>query len=170
MGLPEHHLTTGERVIHSFHPHWKRLVVPFLALLLVVAASSLAFLYIPTDYEYVRFAWLAVAVVSVVALILWSFIPYLRWKTTSYTLSTHRFNISTGILNKSTDDIPLAKVNSVSSDQTFVERLLRCGTLVVESASDKGEIVLRDIPRIQTVRAELFRLVEDASDGEIDGK
>ncbi|GII61315.1 membrane protein [Sphaerisporangium krabiense] len=170
MGLPEHHLTTGERVIHSFHPHWKRLVVPFLALLLVVAASSLAFLYIPTDYEYVRFAWLAVAVVSVVALTLWSFIPYLRWKTTSYTLSTHRFNISTGILNKSTDDIPLAKVNSVSSDQTFVERLLGCGTLVVESASDKGEIVLRDIPKIQTVRAELFRLVEDASDGEIDGK
>ncbi|MEU9890411.1 PH domain-containing protein [Sphaerisporangium sp. NPDC051011] len=170
MGLPEHHLTTGERVVHSFHPHWKRLVVPFIALVFVIAVSSVAFIYIPTDYEYVRYAWIAVAVVSVVALILWSFIPYLRWKTTSYTLTTHRFNISTGILNKSDDDIPLAKVNSVSSDQTFVERMLGCGTLVVESASDKGEITLRDIPRIQTVRAELFRLVEDASDGEIDGR
>ncbi|MGW4637684.1 PH domain-containing protein [Sphaerisporangium sp. NPDC004334] len=170
MGLPEHHLTTGERVVHSFHPHWKRLVLPFMALLLVVAASSAAFLLIPADYEYARYAWIAVAVVSVVALTLWSFIPYLRWKTTSYTLTTHRFNISTGILSKSDDDIPLTKVNSVSSDQTFIERMLGCGTLVVESASDKGEINLRDIPKIQAVRSELFRLVEDASDGDIDGR
>ncbi|WP_248961849.1 PH domain-containing protein [Sphaerisporangium perillae] len=170
MGLPEHHLTVGERVVHSFHPHWKRLVLPFIALLLVIAASSAAFILIPTDYEYAQIAWIAVAVVSVVALALWSFIPYLRWKTTSYTLTTHRFNISTGILSKSDDDIPLAKVNSVSSDQTFVERMLGCGTLVVESASDKGEINLRDIPKIQTVRSELFRLVEDAADGDIDGR
>ena len=170
MGLPEHHLTAGERVVHSFHPHWKRLIVPFVALLLVIVASSAAFFFIPTDYQYVTIAWIATAVVSVVALILWSFIPYLRWKTTSYTLTSHRFSISSGILSRSEEDIPLAKVNSVSSDQTFVERLLGCGTLVVESASDKGEINLRDIPKIQTVRAELFRLVEDAADGQIDGR
>ncbi|WP_214408754.1 PH domain-containing protein [Sphaerisporangium fuscum] len=169
MGLAENHLTEGERVVHSFHPHRKRLILPFLALILVIAVSSAAFYFIPADYEYAGLAWIAVAVVSVVALALWSFIPYLRWKTTSYTLTTHRFNISTGILSKSEDDIPLAKVNSVSSDQTFLERLLGCGTLVVESASEKGEINLRDIPKIQTVRAELFRLVEDASDGDIDG-
>ncbi|MEO3808753.1 PH domain-containing protein [Sphaerisporangium sp. B11E5] len=170
MVLPEHLLTVGERVVHSFHPHWKRLVLPAFALVLVVAASSAAIYFIPTDYEYVGFAYIAVAAVSVVALVLWSFLPYLRWKTTSYTLTTHRFNISTGILSKSADDIPLAKINSVSSDQSFVERLLGCGTLVVESASDNGEITLKDVPRIQTVRAELFRLVEDAADGDVDGR
>ncbi|GII75477.1 membrane protein [Sphaerisporangium rufum] len=170
MGLAEQHLTAGERVVLSFHPHWKRLVLPVLALLLVVAASSAAFYFIPVDYEYAGYAWIAVAVVSVVALTLWSFLPYLRWKTTSYTLTTHRFNISTGVLSKSTDDIPLAKVNSVSSDQSVAERLLGCGTLVVESASDRGEITLRDIPRIQAVRAELFRLVEDAADGEVEAR
>ncbi|MCW2882850.1 MAG: hypothetical protein JWQ95_6950 [Sphaerisporangium sp.] len=170
MGLPEHHLTSGERVVHSFHPHWKRLIMPFLALILVIVASSAAFYFIPVNYQYVHIAWIAVAVVSMVALLLWSFIPYLRWKTTSYTLTTHRFNISTGILSKSDDDIPLTKVNSVSSDQTFLERLLGCGTLVVESASDKGEINLRDIPKIQAVRAELFSLVEDVADGDVDGR
>ncbi|GAA0982600.1 PH domain-containing protein [Acrocarpospora macrocephala] len=170
MGLPDHHLTEGERVVHSFHPHWKRLVVPFLALLLVVAASSAAIYFIPGDFEWAWLARITVAVVAVVALTLFSFVPYLRWKTTSYTLTTHRFNISTGILNKSDDDIPLTKVNSVSSDQTLMERLFGCGTLKVESASDRGEILYRDIPKIQTVRTELFRLVEDASDGNIDGK
>ncbi|WP_214106706.1 PH domain-containing protein [Acrocarpospora catenulata] len=169
MGLPDHHLTTGERVVHSFHPHWKRLVVPFLALVLVIAVSSAAIYFMP-EFEYDWLARITVAVVSVVALTLLSFIPYLRWKTTSYTLTTHRFNISTGVLSKSEDDIPLAKVNSVSSDQTLLERLLGCGTLKVESASERGEINYRDIPKIQTVRTELFRLVEDAADGTIDGK
>ncbi|ETK33410.1 PH domain-containing protein [Microbispora sp. ATCC PTA-5024] len=170
MGLPDHYLTEGERVVLSFHPHWKRLILPFLALIVVVAAAGAALFLIPGDYEYAGYARIAVAVVALVALTLWTFIPYLRWTTTSYTLTSHRFAISTGILNKSDDDIPLAKVNSVSSDQRFVERLLGCGTLRVESASEKGEIDYRDIPKIQLVRQELFRLVEDASDGNIDGR
>ncbi|MBO3745120.1 PH domain-containing protein [Streptosporangiaceae bacterium NEAU-GS5] len=170
MGLADQHLTEGERIVHSFHPHWKRLIVPFLALIVIIAASSAAIYFIPSDYQYSGIARITVAVVSVVALTLLSFIPYLRWKTTSYTLTSHRFNISTGVLNKKDEDIPLAKVNSVNSDQRLLERILGCGTLTVESASDEGEIRLRDIPKIQLVRQELFRLVEDASDGNIDGR
>lgn len=170
MGLPDHYLTEGERIVHAFHPHWKRLILPFLAFVVVAVAAGAAIYFIPGDYQYSGYARIAVVVVAVVALTLWSLIPFLRWKTTSYTLTTHRLAISTGILSKSEEDIPMAKVNSVSSDQRFVERLLGCGTLRVESASEKGEIELRDIPKIQLVRQELFRLVEDASDGNIDGK
>ncbi|WP_219465624.1 PH domain-containing protein [Nonomuraea rhizosphaerae] len=169
MTLPDHHLTQGERRIRSFHPHWKRLVVPFIALLLIVAASGAAIYFVPADWEYTNYARIAVAVVAVLLLTIWSFVPYLRWKNTGYVLTTHRFTISTGVLNKSTDEIPMAKVNTVSSDQTFFERLLGCGTLSVESAGDRGQIVLRDIPHIQDVRTDLFRLLEDAADGEIDG-
>jgi len=41
---------------------------------------------------------------------------------------------------------------------------------VVESASDTGDLRLTDVPRIQLVRSELFRLVEDAADGQVDGR
>ncbi|MBX6383357.1 MAG: PH domain-containing protein [Microbispora sp.] len=169
MALPEEYLADGERIILSFHPHWKRLVLPFLALIVVVAVVVTAFILIPGDYEYAVFARGTVAVVAFVALVLWTLIPYLRWVTTSYTLTSHRFAISTGVLNKSEDDIPLAKVSSVSSDQRLMERILGCGTLRVESASEKGDIEYRDIPHIQRVRHELFRLVDDAADGTIDG-
>lgn len=162
MGLPEHYLTEGERIVLSFHPHWKRLVLPTLAFIAVTGAAAVAIYAIPGEYEFAKYARIAVAVVAFVALMLWSVIPFLRWKTTTYTLTTHRFAISTGILNRSEDDIPLTKVNSVSSDQRFIERLLGCGTLRAESASEKGEIDYRDIPKIQLVRLELFRLVEDA--------
>jgi uncharacterized membrane protein YdbT with pleckstrin-like domain len=170
MTLPDHHLTQGERRVRSFHPHWKRLVAPFVALVLIAAAVGAALYFIPAGWEYAFHARIAAGVIGLVLLMIWSFVPYLQWKNTGYALTTHRFTISTGVLNKSTDEIPITKVNTVSSDQTFFERLLGCGTLTVESASDRGEIVLRDIPKIQDVRTELFRLVEDASDGEIDGR
>ncbi|MET7329207.1 PH domain-containing protein [Nonomuraea sp. NPDC005650] len=169
MTIPDHHLTQGERRIRSFHPHWKRLVLPFLALVLVVAAAGAAMFFIPGSWEYAFYGRIAVVVIGLVLLTIWSLVPYLRWVNTGYVLTTHRFTISTGVLNKSTDEIPITKVNTVSSDQTFFERLLGCGTLTVESAGDRGEIVLRDIPKIQDVRTDLFRLVEDASDGELDG-
>ncbi|MEU8248267.1 PH domain-containing protein [Nonomuraea sp. NPDC048916] len=170
MTIPDHHLTQGERRIRSFHPHWKRLVVPVVALVLIAAASGAGLYFIPGDWEYAFFARVAVGVVALILLTVWSFVPYLQWKNTAYVLTTHRFTISTGVLNKSTDEIPMAKVNTVSSDQTFAERLLGCGTLSVESAGDRGQIVLRDIPKIQDVRTDLFRLLEDASDGSIDGR
>ncbi|MEU4571908.1 PH domain-containing protein [Nonomuraea sp. ATR24] len=168
MTIPDHHLTQGERRVRSFHPHWKRLIVPFVALVLIAAATGAALYFIPGTWEYAFHARVAVGVIALLLLVIWSFVPYLQWKNTGYVLTTHRFSISTGVLNKSTDEIPMAKVNTVSSDQTFAERLLGCGTLVVESAGDRGQIVLRDIPRIQDVRMDLFRLVEDASDGEVD--
>src|ERR1044072_6352206 len=117
MTLPDHHLTQGERRIRSFHPHWKRLVVPFIALVLIVAASGVALFLIPSTFEYANYARLAVGVVAVLLLTIRSFVPYLQWKNTGYVLTTHRFTISTGVLNKSTDEIPMAKVNTVSSDQ-----------------------------------------------------
>ncbi|MEO3876128.1 PH domain-containing protein [Nonomuraea sp. B12E4] len=169
MTLPDHHLTQGERRVRSFHPHWKRLIVPFIALVLIVVAAALAVYFMP-EWQYAGYARIAVVVIGLILLTIWSFVPYLRWKNTGYVLTTHRFTISTGVLNKSTDEIPITKVNTVSSDQTFAERLLGCGTLTVESAGDRGEIVLRDIPKIQDVRTDLFRLVEDASDGEVDGR
>ncbi|TMR96107.1 PH domain-containing protein [Nonomuraea basaltis] len=171
MTLPDHHLTQGERRVRSFHPHWKRLIAPFIALVLIAAASGVALYFIPASWgDNALYARIAVVVVALVLLTIWSFVPYLKWKNTGYVLTTHRFTISTGVLNKSTDEIPIAKVNTVSSDQTFPERLLGCGTLTVESAGERGEIVLRDIPKIQDVRTDLFRLVEDHSDGEIDGR
>ncbi|MEV0379969.1 PH domain-containing protein [Nonomuraea sp. NPDC050643] len=170
MTLPDHHLTQGERRVRSFHPHWKRLIVPFLALILIAAASGAALYFIPNDFAYAGYARIAAVVIGLILLTIWSFVPYLQWKNTGYVLTTHRFTISTGVLNKSTDEIPIAKVNTVSSDQTLAERMLGCGTLTVESAGDRGEIVLKDIPRIQDVRTDLFRLVEDVSDGEVDGR
>lgn len=139
--------------------------MPFLALIVISAGSGVA-IYLMPVFDYDFYARIAVAVIAVGLLVVWSFVPYLMWKNTSYVLTSHRFTISTGVLNKSIDDIPMSKVNTVSADQTLMERMLGCGTLTVESAGEQGQIILRDIPQIQDVRAELFRALDDAADGE----
>ena len=42
-----------------------------------------------------------------------------------------------------------------------LDRLLGCGTLVVESAGEHGELTLNEIPHVERVSSLLFQLVED---------
>nr|BFE86583.1 hypothetical protein GCM10020093_091840 [Planobispora longispora] len=58
-GSPRSPPDGGERRIRAFHPHWKRLVVPLLALLLIVAAAVAAMFLMPSfPYEgYARARW-----------------------------------------------------------------------------------------------------------------
>ncbi|SDG66221.1 PH domain-containing protein [Sinosporangium album] len=147
----------------SFQPHRKQLLGPLVALVLIAAASGAAIYFIPSDFEYALHARVGAGVLAVILMTIWSFVPYLQWTNTAYTLTTHRFTASNGVLSKSIDEIPIAKVNTVSSDQSFVERLLGSGTLTIESAGEHGRLAFRDIPKIQDVRAELFRLTEEAA-------
>ena len=58
--------------------------------------------------------------------------------------------------------MPLSRINDVSfSHSSVLERLLGCGTLVVESAGERGQLVLRDVPKVEEVQRDVYRLAED---------
>ena len=42
----------------------------------------------------------------------------------------------------------------------ILERILGCGTLTVESAGERGQLVLRDVPRVEEVQRDVYRLAE----------
>jgi hypothetical protein len=48
--------------------------------------------------------------------------------------------------------------------QTFLERILTCGTLTIESAGERGQTVLKDIPGVGVVQTRLYELVEEDRD------
>jgi membrane protein YdbS with pleckstrin-like domain len=104
---------------------------------------------------------LAVAAVAVLVLMVWLMVPVLRWRTTTYELTTRRLRMRAGIVTRHGRDIPLARINDVSFEKGPLDRLLGSGRLVVESAGEHGQIVLTDIPRAEYVQATLFRLVQD---------
>jgi uncharacterized membrane protein YdbT with pleckstrin-like domain len=159
MAYPSRLLADGEHVDIELHTHWKALVGPVIALLVIVPAGSYAAARIPSGSSQTAVR-LVIAVAAVLALIWLTLLPFLRWVTTVYVLTDHRLILRSGIIARSGRDIPLARINDVSFSHTAFERLLRCGTLVVESAGERGQVTLTDIPRVEQIQRRLYELVE----------
>jgi uncharacterized membrane protein YdbT with pleckstrin-like domain len=153
-------LTEDEHLVLRLHPHWKTLIGPVLVAVLVVAAALIAEVVIPSN-SAAAVERLVVAAVAILAVMLWLIAPVLRWRTTTYELTTRRLRVRSGIVTRRGRDIPLARINDVSFEKGLLDRLLGSGRLVVESAGEHGQILLNDIPRVEFTQATLFRLVEE---------
>jgi uncharacterized membrane protein YdbT with pleckstrin-like domain len=149
-----------ERSVLILHPHWKVLLWPVIFGVLVVVAALVTAMAIPSG-SAAGTERLVTAVVAVLLLLMWVLRPVLRWKTTTYELTTGRLRLREGILTRSGRDIPLARISDVSFTRSLLDRLLGAGRLVVESPGEHGQIVLTDIPSVERVQAILFELVED---------
>ena len=154
-----------ERSVLVLHPHWKVLVGPVILGVLVVAAAVAVAVAIPAGPQagHIRLAILAVAVVLLLIVVLR---PVLRWRTTTYELTTGRLRVREGILTRRGRDIPLTRISDVSFTRSLLDRLVGAGRLVVESPGEHGQIVLTDIPQVERVQAILFELVEEEQHGD----
>ncbi|MGP8001063.1 MAG: PH domain-containing protein [Streptosporangiaceae bacterium] len=151
-------LAEGEWSVLLLHPHWKTVVRPVLLLILVLAAiGALLFFHrhVPPP------AFLGSGALAVVVLLAGVAIPVLRWRTTTYELTTRRLRLRRGILSRTGRDFPLIRISDVSFSHGLIDRLLGCGQLIVESAGEHGQLVLAEIPHVEMVQATLFQLVED---------
>jgi membrane protein YdbS with pleckstrin-like domain len=153
-------LSEGERLVLRLHPHAKTLLRPFSLLAVVIAAAIAALVLLPVT-SAAAIARDAIGVVVLLTVIACGVAPLLRWKTTSYELTTRRLRLRQGILTRSGRDFPLIRISDVSFSHGPVDRLLGCGRIVVESAGEHGQLVLGEIPQVERVQATLFQLVED---------
>lgn len=163
MGIPQRLLGDDERVVLALRPHWKEVVPAALVLLVTAPAASYLAAVVP-DWSVRGWVRLAIVVVAVLVLLRWSLWPFLRWLTTTYAATTHRIITREGVLARTGHDMPLSRVNDVSFTHSALERLLRCGSLVVESGGERGQLVLRDVPGVESVQREIYRLAEADED------
>jgi len=153
-------LSEGEQFVLRLHPHWKTLLRPVFLLVVIVAAAIALLVLLPTGHN-LAVARIAIGAVALLAAIIWFGVPLLRWKTTSYELTSRRLRLRQGILTRSGRDFPLIRISDVSFSHGPIDRLLGCGRLIVESAGEHGQLVLNEIPEVEQVQATLFQLVED---------
>jgi uncharacterized membrane protein YdbT with pleckstrin-like domain len=149
-----------EKRVLLLRPHWKVLVFPAFVFLVVVGVALTLIAIIPSG-SAAGTERLLVTAIAVLALIIWVLVPVLRWRTTTYELTSARLRIREGIVTRRGRDIPLARVNDVSFARGLLDRLVGSGRLVVESAGEHGQIVLTEIPDVERVQAILFELVEE---------
>jgi uncharacterized membrane protein YdbT with pleckstrin-like domain len=163
VGYPENVLAQDEQVVLHRHPHWKRLVPP--VLVLVVSSGIAAFVAAVVEQtswdqtaKNVLFGVIAaIWLVLVGWLTLW---PFLTWWTTHFVITDRRVMFRHGVLTRSGIDIPLARINSVEFRHGLINRMLRTGTLIIESAS-QDPLEFHDIPRVERVHSLLYHEVFD---------
>jgi uncharacterized membrane protein YdbT with pleckstrin-like domain len=159
VAYPDDLLVPGEQIVMHKHPHWKMLVVPVVVLLLVVGIGTFLAALVRTQ-DWAPWAWLALAVAGLAAIGWWTVGPVVRWRTTHFVVTTRRVLVREGLVSRHGIDIPMSRINSVQFRHTIVERLLGCGTLVIESASDEP-LEFDDVPGVERVHALLYQEVAD---------
>ncbi len=160
MGFPDNVLTNDEKVKSDLHPHWQVIVGPtVIGLILAAAAIYIAYIT-PDDTTGNWIQWISVGVAVLLGIPL-VIVPFLRWRTTRYVITTHRVMLRQGILNKSGKDITLSKITDVSYERRMLDRMVGSGTLSIESAGDSPNELFRAIPHSDRVQQLINHLIDE---------
>jgi len=143
------------------HPHAKTMIGPAAILFVIAAAAVVLVVFLPVGTASSVAVRAVIGAVALAAAVIWFGVPFLRWRTTSYEITTRRLRLREGILSRSGRDFPLNRISDVSFSQSLLDRLLGCGKLIVESPGEQGQLVLTEIPHVQQVQGILFGLVEE---------
>ena len=163
MPYPDKLLAEDEEVVRHLHPHWLTLARPVAVLLLVVGGTSFGAALVPAGSSQgtVRAVLAGLALLVLVVAVLR---PVLRWRTTHHVITTHRVLLREGVLARRGRDIALSRIADVSFRQTLGQRLVRSGTLTIETLGDGGTTVLERVPDSDGVQQLLVGLVAEDAD------
>lgn len=165
MAFTEDELTQGEYVVASLRTHMKAIwAAQALFVITVIVFFVAAFLLRGQSKWYL----LVLAIVALLVLAIWVVRPVLRWYSTHFVVTNKRIITRNGIISTAGRDIPLFRVNDVSSQQGPLDKLLGCGTLVISDASEQAGLNFRDIPDVKKVQVEITQLLLDLHDGSDD--
>jgi uncharacterized membrane protein YdbT with pleckstrin-like domain len=150
-------LSEGERIVTQFRPHYRMLLVPMGWFVLVVLALA-ALAWIGDTWWYVNDILLLVVLIAFVLLVVW---PVIKWWFTLYVLTTERLISRQGVISRSGVEIPLENINNVLFSQSVIERILKSGDLMIESAGQSGQVRFDNVWRPDEFQALLYRTREE---------
>jgi uncharacterized membrane protein YdbT with pleckstrin-like domain len=163
VAYPDKILANDEKVVEHLHPSWITLVPATLWFIVICAAAGAGIAYAP-DHGTGRSIVIGAIIVVGFLLLCWlTFTPWIQWRTTHYVFTSHRVLIRRGVLKRTGRDISLQRISDVSFSQSLWDRMVRAGTVTIESAGEQGQEVLTNIPRSDDVQQMINRLIEEDS-------
>jgi uncharacterized membrane protein YdbT with pleckstrin-like domain len=148
-------LHPGEEIVFEGHPSWRGVlsfyVYGILASVIVGIVVGLVAGSVPGSI---------VAVVGIVAVVLGGLVKRIA---THYVVTTQRLRIRRGILAKKVQQTRLDRVQNVNTDQRFIDRVLRVGTVDFDTAgTDDSDFTFRGIANPDEVVAAVDRALRVA--------
>ena len=154
MKYPDRLLSSEEEVAAAFRPHWMAVILP--TLISVLSVAAIIAVAVSVDAPEV---WYAVGGI----LLLWLIIAlpqWIKWWFTHYVVTNERLIVRRGFIARQGKEMPLEVINDVAFSQTVVERLLRSGDLLIESAGEQGQSRYSDIPDPEGVQSLICEMRE----------
>ena len=143
-----------EAIVARLRPHARLLFWPSLALLIICAA---------TGYFFGSFdvAWANIAVLAggVVLTVLVFFVPLFAWLGRSYTITTRRIVLRSGVMVRTRQELLHSRGYDVTVRQNGLQQVFRSGDVLINTGLDRP-VVLRDIPSADLVQSALHELME----------
>lgn len=155
VAFPDDLLVDGERVALHSHPHWRTCLVPAAAFLLAVGVGSFLAAVIRRQ-PWAPAGWLVLAVVVAAVAVRATVVPFARWRSTHLVVTNHRLLVREGVFARRGLDVPIGRVDSVRTRRGLVERLVGCGTLLVDAGGEQP-MWFRDVPDVERAQALLHR-------------
>jgi len=151
-------LMPGERSIALVRQHWSVLAGHVLGAIVVIVVAIVLDAKLPMKVgsTSITTAKNIVALVLIVAAVLWAGLRILRWRFATYHLTDRRIIMEGGILSRTAETIPLDRIQNTVIHRPFGDRLIGAGDIEIESAGRDGVEVLHRIPKAEAFYNELL--------------
>lgn len=156
MAYPRRLLSEGESIVSEFRPHWRMLFIPVAWTVLAIAAAIVVAIVAPDGGPADLVSWIVIALLWIY-LGLW---PFISWFFTLYVLTNERLITRKGVIARQGTEIPLENINDIRFSQTILERMLRSGDLLIESAGEQGQSRFSNIPQPEEFQSLLYEIRE----------
>jgi uncharacterized membrane protein YdbT with pleckstrin-like domain len=93
---------------------------------------------------------------------------WITWYSTNFVVTTDRCIYRSGVVSKRGIEIPLERINTIFFEQGFIDRIVRAGTLVIESAGEMGRQTFEDVRDPVHVQNVLYQEMEDNENRKFD--
>ena len=165
MSLSKKLLSQDEVVVRHMHTHIKTLLPAINIESILVIAAAVGSFFVPENARYWALAtiWIAVLVLSIPLIV----IPWIKWSSTTYTVTTKRVITRTGIFTRTGHDLPLSRISDIQIVKNFDDRFFGCGTLALQTSAD-DPLLLHDVPKVEMVQVEISNLLFNDIQGAID--
>ncbi len=150
MAFPKKLLNSYEQVAVDLHPHWWFFWKPVASLVGSIMLAIVVITKVGSGTPHDILAIITLGLIVIAAL--WLVKRYLEWTTTFFVVTTDRLIYRHGIFSKAGVEIPLERVMNVNFNQTFFERILGAGDLLIESGGKDGQQTFTDIRKPEMVQ------------------
>ncbi|MDA8358698.1 MAG: PH domain-containing protein [Actinomycetota bacterium] len=160
MPISRQSLADDEEVLVDLRLHWLFFLAPALVSLVAVAAAVTVVVRYPKAPVFV--AWVLAVMVAVP--VLWLAGRLFKWMGISLLVTTTRLIYRQGILGRDLVQLRLQRVTEVHCTQTFVDRLVGTGRMVIEVEGD-GPMAIDDVRRPAALQRVITRQLDALQSG-----